>query len=200
MTAIYLRTSQTGNRQTRVRLLIGSLVFLAFAGSTSALAAMYKWTDNDGVLHYSSVAPEKSTFDVKRLDSKALDVSRARTPANYRKTVEPVVAPDLNSKVEALERQVEQERQARVAADQQNMATQAAYAQALVEQQSARNVAYQQTIPVLTSGMILSAPHHWNHHDECGAGSTGDCRRDDHRSQQHELQQGSAGIISRRQK
>lgn len=199
MTTINLHFSHTGNRRAATRVLIGALACFGIAATTVASAAMYKWVDEDGVLHYSSAVPEKFKAEVKRLDAKALDVSRARTLPNARKPVATPVAADLTGKVEALERQVEEEHKARLAADEQNRITQAAYAQALADQQAVRTVAYQPTIPVLTSGMVLSATHHRNFADECARDASGQCAHREHAEHHHELQQGSVGVIRRQQ-
>jgi hypothetical protein len=146
------------------RKLMLALAGITVAASVPAFAQVYKWTDEDGVLHYSSAPPEKSRAGVQRIDSKSLEVSRGKTlppdPNN------PPAVQELASKVSSLERQLDRERQA----NQASMATQATYAQALANQQAARSVEYYPTIPVVSGVWLASPPYQNRYPNHCRAG------------------------------
>jgi hypothetical protein len=137
------------------------LALLAMGGlaaTVSARAELYKWADDQGVTHYSSVAPDTPKAKVKRIDNKDLAVAQATAPV--RDTESKVETPPIQAlatKVDELQRQVDAEHQARVTADAQNAATQAAYAQALASQQAAR-AAYVPTIPTVSGVIFLPEP------------------------------------------
>ena len=154
-----------------------SLACFVFAATPPALADVYKWVDAGGVVHYSSVPPEKTKAKVKRIDAKDLKISQAKTSehdAIQRPQLQ--AAQDLIDKVDELQRRIDTEHQARQAADAQNIATQAAYTQALAAQ-AARNAAYVPTIPTV-SGVVFLPAQRWPH-DHFGhsmaAGATTNC-------------------------
>lgn len=172
-----------------VRMLALPLTCLVLAATTPAFGQVYKWADENGVTHYSSAPPGKTKATFKRMDSEALAVSQAKTPKQEAPLPPKEQAvQDLNSKVDALEHQIDAEHQARQAADAQNLATQAAYAQALADQQvqAARNVGYVSTIPAtipVVSGVLLVPPSQRMHHDSCrsmGAGTMTNCSSSGH--------------------
>lgn len=156
-----LLASHRATARTMLPLLAG----LAFAVTTSARGEVYKWTDENDVVHYSSAPPQKNKAKFKRIDSKDLLVSQAKSPQHAALPPPAEQATqDLNDKVDALQHQVEAERQARQTADAQNQATQAAYAQALANQQAVAG--YVPTIPSV-SGILFVPPPHRIHDGSC---------------------------------
>ena len=168
-----LHVAQLHPISARMLMLMLPLVCLVFAATTPALGEVYKWADENGVMHYSSAPPEKPKAKYRRIDSKALMVSQANNPEpDAVQLPQQQAAKDLISKVVALERQVDAERQARQAADAQNLATQAFYAQRLAEQQSSRNIALVPTIPTV-SGVFFAPPFHRFHTHPCRSMTAG---------------------------
>ena len=149
--------------------LFGMLILACctFAMALPAFGEVYKWADEGGVVHYSSVPPEKLKTKVKRIENSELAVPQGKMPAQDA-AVHPEVqaAQELAGKVDDLQRQVDAEHQARQTADAQNLATQAAYAQSLADQQAARNAAYIPTIPAV-SGVLFLPEQHRRHDNPC---------------------------------
>ena len=146
-----------------------AVVCFMLAVTLPAFGEVYTWADADGIVHYSSVPPEKSKSKVKRMQSRELAVSQGKAPAptqNAALRSEAQATQELAGKVEELQRQVDVERQARQTADAQNLATQAAYAQTLANQQAARNAAYIPGIPTV-SGILVLPPFHQSHENPC---------------------------------
>lgn len=166
----------------RTRMLVLPFVCFVFAATTPAFGDVYKWADEGGVVHYSSVPPEKPKAKVKRIDSKELAVSQAKNSEHDAiQRPEMQAAQDLTDKVDELQRRVDTEHQARQAADAQNVAAQAAYAQALAGQQAARNAAYIPTIPTV-SGVFFVPPLRRTHDHPChsvAAGAMTNCDQPD---------------------
>ena len=163
-----------------VRMAMLPLASIALAAATPAFAQVFKWADENGVMHYSSAPPEKAKLKFKQMDSKALAVTQGKNPERGATRNPEEQAQDLTGRIDALERQVDAERQARQAADVQNLATQTAYAQALADQQAARDMGYIQTIPTV-SGILLVPPFHRSHADNCRAGLMTNCFQSRHR-------------------
>ena len=142
----------------RARVISAFLAGIAGAGSSTALAQVYKWTDESGGFHYSSTPPAKTQKNATRLDSKTLEVSRAKLPPRSKNEPPEVsVTEELTAKVQNLEQQLEAERQAREAQDAQHRAAQAAFSQPQPEPAAAHNTGY---IPPLPEGVsFLYTPH-----------------------------------------
>ena len=137
-------------------LLIACLVLAV----TPAQGQIYKWDDENGVTHYSTTQPVKLNANIKRLDARFLEVSRAKTlkPAVGQLPEDKVVR-NLSDKLEALQIQVDAERQARQVAEVQNVVAQAAYAHALQQQQASHNVPNNQTVPSMSSVIFVQPPY-----------------------------------------
>lgn len=59
-----------------------AVVCFMLAVTLPAFGEVYTWADADGIVHYSSVPPEKSKSKVKRMESRELAVSRQGTRAH----------------------------------------------------------------------------------------------------------------------
>jgi hypothetical protein len=118
-------------------------------------ADIYKWIDESGVIHYSGTPPAKSSKTIlKRLSSDDLSVPQAKAPKSevHSSASEVQAIENLNSRATELKGQLDTEHQAGQATEAQKQATQAAYAQAIADQQSARNVSY---FPAVSSVVLF---------------------------------------------
>jgi hypothetical protein len=159
------------------------LAYMAlFLAAQPVHAEIYKWTDESGVIHYSGTPPTKtSKIALKRLSAGDLSVPQAKVPKSEVQSTEVQAVDDLNSKAKELKRQLDVEQQARQAAEAQNQAMQAVYAQALAEQQTARNVSY---IPTVSSVVLLPATQKriYSRSDNCVSSGAGmPCLQREHR-------------------
>lgn len=64
------------NRTTKklLKICFGSVLILGFAGIASA--GMYKWTDKDGIVHYSQQPPTEGNYETMRVDTQSPDGSK----------------------------------------------------------------------------------------------------------------------------
>ena len=104
------------------RLILSSAVVsvLSFAAAAPALAQVYKWVDEKGVVNYSSEAPANGK--ATQLDPKAARVSIIGTDDSTKRTA--TAQPSANErvlaeKIDRLERKLDQERYARSVSDAQ---------------------------------------------------------------------------------
>lgn len=138
------------NKSTRFWALILLLMVggcLTFA-ATPALAQIYKWVDDRGVVNYGNQPPDNRK--AKELDTSAITLSvyEAPKPRQGAEATRSEVA-SLGNKIDRLERQLEAERQARqYAAEADARAIQMAYDQCVAERGVDCNGIYDGIYPV----------------------------------------------------
>lgn len=65
----------------KIKVYLALLGFLVICGS-SAASSLYKWTDADGVVHFSNVAPPEGSGDVDEYDEAKNQQTVTRPPSN----------------------------------------------------------------------------------------------------------------------